>query len=838
MGFLKRILCLILGGSLLFALASCSKNDGKGKKGESADSGRYVETEITPSGDAWLMSFLAEDGSIVCYELGLKTRYESRDGGASWSETPGPGANTDKYLTVSTCTLLPDGRLLGYLMDEGLVLISPDGSSEHYPVPEIDKAVAEGNFVVLSLLQYVGNDRLLLDFSTGGMMVQEGRPIGRAPVGQSTTGPGPGGDAQTPSGQTTVTVGGDADPGEPASDATEFFESKPVEMGVGPGPADNAENSAPQRGNAMSGGTMAFDSMSRQTALYELSTGKLISAQQTDGIVAATADGDNVFLMDNNGNITSFKLSDGTPSGKPAVSLGTAGGSGGVRGSGMMSFRMSVGDVLAMGGNGDLYALYAGNLLLYGAGGEVDTILEGTAYSIGAPNSNATSAFVLDDGSIIVNMLDNMQASRLYRYSFDENASVDPEKSLTVWSLEDNAFVRAAIAELRKKNPDSYIAYEVALNGENAVSPSDAIKTLNTRLLAGTGPDVIILDGCPAESYAGKGMLVDLAGLVDTGDVYGNLLAQYTSDGKMYLLPTQFIMPAMLGSKDALGKVRELDDLVSTIVSGNGTNAMRPAMGAGRPFSAVPEAERAALYFEDVEELCNILWLSCAPDVVGDNKLDSASLKRFLETVKTISDKYELMRNDDDNTMRMGVAFAGAGGGRASILPSSLVHYTSQMTHYGAFLADNLMLMQLFMERDGSQLAAFPGLSDGAWRPSTVVGVSADSAVTDFAVELVKTMLSVGVQRINYGEGLPVTHEGMAAQIRDLNDILAESDRGTFDVDMDALVGRLTSPSVNDTALTDMMRGSIEKLCADKTDVEGAVREIEQSIKNYLAERS
>ena len=135
-------------------------------------------------------------------------------------------------------------------------------------------------------------------------------------------------------------------------------------------------------------------------------------------------------------------------------------------------------------------------------------------------------------------------------------------------------------------------------------------------------------------------------------------------------------------------------------------------------------------------------------------------------------------------------------------------------------------------------MALFPGLVPGAWRPSTIAGISADTKVADFAAEFIRTMLSLDVQQINYNEGLPVTRDGLAAQIKTMNDMLVESERDPFGFDMDGLIEKLAEPSVEDTILTDMMWATVEKLCKGGTDVEGAVREIEQNIKNYLAERA
>ena len=52
------------------------------------------------------------------------------------------------------------------------------------------------------------------------------------------------------------------------------------------------------------------------------------------------------------------------------------------------------------------------------------------------------------------------------------------------------------------------VEYEAAIGEGSAVTAQDAIKNLNTRLLNGDGPDVMLLDGCPAENYAARGMLI------------------------------------------------------------------------------------------------------------------------------------------------------------------------------------------------------------------------------------------------------------------------------------------------------------------------------------------
>jgi len=575
--------------------------------------------------------------------------------------------------------------------------------------------------------------------------------------------------------------------------------------------------------------------MVSKTLLCDLATGQIIAEISLDNVSSALSRDNNLYLMDSTGNVSIYNLSDGSPSGKPEIRFsGTASSDmGGMRGF-SMRFGGGGGSLMALGNDGGLYAAVDGALLLAGSDGSIGTALESTAYSIGTPRSSVSTVFALADGSIVVNMLNSGQLNRLYKYTFNESATVNPEKTLTIWSLNDNSFVRAAVSELRKKHPDSLISYEVALDGNSAVEPSDAIMTLNTRLLGGSGPDVILLDGCSVDRYANMGMLLDLSGLINTGDVFDSLLESYAGDGTLYCLPTQFLMPMLMGSAEALAGVRSLDDLVSQVVNGNDL----PARGddGPRPFSSMDESERSALYFANLKELCDTLWISCAPDIVTDNQLNTVALRSYLEAVKAISDKYALTETAPSRGgMDMGVAFSD--GSSAIALPGSLVRYTMQQTHYAAFSAGNLQLLQMMMDRSGSTLELFPGLTPGAWQPSTVASISADAKNQQFAAELVQAMLSVEVQQLNYGTGLPVTGAGLKAQVDAINERRAERDEEPFSFDPNALVTRLSTPSMGDTVLTDMMWSSVEKCCKGETDVEGAVREIEQNVNKYLAER-
>jgi len=739
MKYIKIAICIGLIATLLLT-AACNRNGngttedvvtGTSRNDSNRTTGRYVEVDITPPIDGWFMNLISYDGTLVAFDTGLSTRYDSTNNGTTWTQSPGPGNDTDRFAGIRTAAFLPDGRLLAYIQGEGMTKISPDGTTEHFPIDEIDSAIADGDSHNVSLIQILDNERVMLTYNIDwfARFMREHE--------------------------------------------IDDFVQQPSSMMRG-----TARTTEVRAGNfSGGGGNFAFGDMPT-TAIHSIATGQQISEQETPNPLGANR-------------------------------------------------------------HGDIYTMQGHSLLRYGANGYVDTILDGTAFAFGAPNNSVESVNSIygGDGSIIVNILADWQYSRLFKYVWDANATIDPNKTISIWSLEDNALVRAAITEIWRLNPDADITYEIALSGDTAISASDAIRTLNTRLLSGRGPDILILDGTPIDSYAGRGMLLDLTGRIDTSGIYQNLLAPYISDGQLHVVPTQFFIPALLGNDHTLNDIPTLAALAEAVVNGN------PAAPPTREFvlGGIPEAERALMGFNDLEELFDIMWHANAPAFIYDNRLNSDALREFLGVIQAISDMYDLAaQNDMMGGMGVFSVVGSGGGGRVNMLSGSLMQYITQSTNLAAFTIDNLSLLHMMVGQMGldASLTIFPGLTQGVWLPSTIVGVSADTNVEDFAIEFVNTMLSLEVQQVNHGEGLPITRPGIQAQINLIDEQMAELDMYLFDFDMDALINQLQTPALIETTLREMIWSSVERLCTGRTDLEGAVQEIEQNIRNYLAERS
>ena len=199
----------------------------------------------------------------------------------------------------------------------------------------------------------------------------------------------------------------------------------------------------------------------------------------------------------------------------------------------------------------------------------VNQLIDAAISSFGYSEMYITSFIAKSNGEFLATFNEQSSAgvgSSIINFVYDEKIPSVPENKLVVYSLLENYPIRQAISSYAKEHPDTYVKYEIGLTYGDGVTQSDALKTLNTEIMAGNGPDVIILDGLSAESYIEKGLLEDISDvinpLVQDGTIFKNIAEAYTNGGKIYQMPTTFKYPILLGNKEDIDSVSDLDSLV------------------------------------------------------------------------------------------------------------------------------------------------------------------------------------------------------------------------------------------------------------------------------------
>lgn len=195
-------------------------------------------------------------------------------------------------------------------------------------------------------------------------------------------------------------------------------------------------------------------------------------------------------------------------------------------------------------------------------------LIDGALSSFGDTEMYLMSFVEKDNGEFLTLFNDYTNGgTAIINFKYDENVPSVPDKKLRIYSLLENDQVRQAVSSYAKANPDTYVKYEIGMNfGEEGITESDALKTLNTEIAAGNGPDIILLDGLPVESYVEKGLLEDISDIISEYTsqdlIFKNIADAYTVDGKIYQFPTKIKFPMLIGNKDELDSVSDLDSFV------------------------------------------------------------------------------------------------------------------------------------------------------------------------------------------------------------------------------------------------------------------------------------
>ena len=289
-----------------------------------------------------------------------------------------------------------------------------------------------------------------------------------------------------------------------------------------------------------------------------------------------------------------------------------------------LSSHSTGGLVMALGDRENEQILYMGcrtGLYRYIWGGSViEQIADGQMTALGDTQRSPRALQVLDNGAFRVMFSGNYMVEMYY----DETLPARPAKELTVYSLEENGWIRYAGQLFQKEHPDVLVRYETGRDGDNAVSREDALRNLNTRLLAGDVPDVIVMDQMDIEQYADKGVLRELDGILqpylDDGILYQNIVEgmRMTEKNKIYSVPMMVYLPLWLGEKMYLDGEDSLEDIV-----------------AGMEKARQKHPEGAILYTLYPKDVLLQTMPVCLPAWTGeDGSLDVEKLTAYYQAVR------------------------------------------------------------------------------------------------------------------------------------------------------------------------------------------------------------
>ena len=150
--------------------------------------------------------------------------------------------------------------------------------------------------------------------------------------------------------------------------------------------------------------------------------------------------------------------------------------------------------------NSIIFADYKGIFHYTTGGAVVEELVQGEQTALSNSGAIFYGVYMQDETHLFVAGNNGMEGA-LYSYTYDADASANLNQELNIYALQDSDTLRQAVNIFRQEYADIYVNLEIGMTDDNGVTLEDALKTLSTDILAGNGPDVLILDGMPVDSY-------------------------------------------------------------------------------------------------------------------------------------------------------------------------------------------------------------------------------------------------------------------------------------------------------------------------------------------------
>lgn len=388
-------------------------------------------------------------------------------------------------------------------------------------------------------------------------------------------------------------------------------------------------------------------------------------------------------------------------------------------------------------------------------GNLMEQIVDGRLSMLSNPSYTICDAVRLE-GDVFLVLFSN---GRLIRYTYDPNVPAVPEKELTIYSLEENEDLQQAVSLYQAKHLDTFVSYEVGMKEGGSVTREDAIKKLNTEVMAGSGPDLIVMDDLPFQSYVSKGLLLDLTDYLAQYSaeepLFDNVIDALKVDGKAYVAPATFGIPRLAGKESGVSGMTDLSGIAA------GVEAMRSAH-PGDDIIGICDAETVLKRFA----------MTSAPIWISENgSLNREAIGAFLEQSKRIYDAQM-----DGIRAEIVQAYSEEGNvGYSRNLPvdwtlaNDIFSYISGTqylisgwidTAYGYMESASIEKTAGY---EDSRVVPMQGECSGLFLPKTMLGISAASAQIEDAKEFLSFFLSAEVSQNYYG--LPLNQNAYDIQL-------------------------------------------------------------------------
>lgn len=464
-----------------------------------------------------------------------------------------------------------------------------------------------------------------------------------------------------------------------------------------------------------------------------------------------------------------------------------------------------------------IYHYFVGSTGLYRRplnGDFTQTVTDDILLNCMSSNFEAMGLYVEADGAYLIAGNEDGKM-KLYSLSIQEGEAPAAEITLTVWAMESTPMLQIAAQRYQSLYPEVKLRLVTGRSAEgDSVSEEDILRQLNTELLSGEGPDCLVLDGLPIQSYIRQGMLQNLVGLVTESDFYSNILNGYAGEDGLYAVPAFFAAP-VFATVQTEGVPASLEELAQLFESG--------ACTAG-----------------SWKEIFEAVYPAVANRIFPDGEsLDETALSDFLEQTNRMVQSAGITQ--ESMSMASGTSKLMV----TSELPTSRFALQEGTTTSAVFRMTGIsQAVSLLTQREGVTLSP---LLDGTAEGQFLLGIRAGAENLPQAQDFVRMMLEdEQIQQSNVYGGMAV-HRDMELQAlqQTIQDGYIQEERDTFAMNpleypWDELAEKYTglvNPAAAGTLRTIVYEQAVQVYGGQITP-EQAVEEVKAQVKLYLQEQA
>lgn len=507
------------------------------------------------------------------------------------------------------------------------------------------------------------------------------------------------------------------------------------------------------------------------------------------------------------------------------------------------------------GEEGVMYIAGKKGLYRHAIGGSaIEQLIDGSICTFNNPTYRTYGMLMLENNEFLT----IFSGGRLVRYVYDPDVATAPSGRLKIYSLKENDTIRQAISLYQTSNPDFAVEYEVGMETGGAATREDALKSLNTKIMSGDGPDVLILDDMPIDSYIEKGLLTDISGVLNglngEDEIFGNIAQAMKTDDKVYAMPCEIQIPIIAGEEKYVSGMNNLTGIADM------TEKIRED-NPGKDIYGIFSENGILRYFAMV----------CAPAWIENGELNKGSIEEFLTQSKRIYDAQmegmpaeDVKQYSDTNVYwekEFGELREESRYFRERV---NAIFYTGGLNKLvtgaidrTAFGYDSLCSINKVAGFEDCKWRVMNGQSSNVFCAKTLLGISAASKNAAAAEEFVKLCLGkenqstlyygIAVNKAAFTESFVIDESWLSedgaysfesssnADGLRLDFITYQSDENQI-AELRKCIEEADTPYIEDTVLENAVYQSGVEYISGNVSLEEAVNAIEKKISIYMAE--